>query len=98
MKESIMVDTRLRHKIEGIYTLNGVCSIEFKDLQDAFWFNSKVELQEFVNVQSRERYYDKKLRLGHFDYINENGETYRYHVKSNRGTLTVIKEENLGVI
>lgn len=31
------------------------------------------------------------------DYDNKNNETYRYYVSSNRGTLTVINEENLGM-
>lgn len=75
-----------------------VCSIKFIDLDDVFWFNSKESLQEFINIQVKERYYDKEIRNGYFDYINENKETLRYHVKSNRGTLELIREENLGMV
>lgn len=94
---SVMIDTRLKRKVEKIYSLQGALTIRFKDIQDAFWFDNETELQEFLNVQVRERYYDKSLRQGFFDYVNENNETYRYYVSSNRGTLTVINEENLGM-
>ncbi len=98
MTNSVMVDTRLKRKIESMNELCGACSIKFKDLIDTFWFDTTDQLQEFLNVQQNERYFDKELRQGYFDYINDANETLRYHIKSNRGTLEVIKEENLGVI
>lgn len=95
---SVMIDKRLLNKIDGMSNIEDCCSVVFTDLKDTFWFSSPAELQEFLNVQSRERYYDKSLRKGYFDYINSDGDTYRYYVSSNRGTLTVINEENLGCI
>lgn len=94
-----MIDTKLKRKVEHLNEWqNDVCSIKFKDLDDVFWFDSKEKLQEFLNVQSVERYYDEELRKGYFDYINENNEKLRYYIKSNRGKLELIREENLGVI
>lgn len=93
---SVMVDRKLKSKIEDMSELQGAFVIKFKDLSDSFWFSDKNEVQEFLNVQSRERYYDKQLRKGYFDYINDANELLRYHVKANRGTLEVINEENLG--
>ena len=98
MLKNVMIDTRLKNKIETAYSIGGCYSIRFIDLVDTFWFNEIHELQDFLNIQSKERYYDKKIRDGYFDYVNENNETLRYHVNSNRGKLTVIKEENLGVL
>jgi hypothetical protein len=99
MTESVMVDLRLKNKIESMKEWeNDVCSISFKDLDDTFWFGSKLELQEFLNIQASERFYDKELRKGYFDYINENNETLRYHIESKRGILTLLNEECLGVL
>lgn len=98
MTNGILIDTRLKSKIEDAYEINGVYTIKFKDIQDAFWFGDKVEFQDFLNIQAKERYYDKELRDGYFDYRNENNETLRYYITSKRGTLTVTKEENLGII
>lgn len=95
---SVMIDTRLKRKVEGVYKHQDSYSVRFVDLIDTFWFSDSIVLQEFLNEQASERYYDKKLRKGYFDYINEHNETLRYYVTSNRGKLTVTKEENLGVI
>lgn len=102
MANSVMVDTRMKSKIESLMDLsenkNKQCyMVKFKDLQDAFFFGSKVEIQEFLNNQTVERFYDKKLRKGYFDYINEHGDTLRYHVESNRGTLILLNEECLKI-
>lgn len=98
MTSSVMVDRKLKRKIESMEEFDGSYSVKFKDLVDTFWFNTADQLQEFLNVQSRERCYDKELRQGYFDYVNDADEVLRYYVKSNRGALEVIKEENLGVI
>lgn len=92
----IVVDSRLRNKIESIYGGESWCSVKFKDLADTFWFNSVGELQEFLNVQTRERYFHKTLRKGYFDYTNEYSEVLRYRVNSHRGKLALLSEENLG--
>jgi hypothetical protein len=99
MKIPVLMDSRMKSKIEDIMEWNNdVYSVKFKDLDDAFWFGSKVDLQEFLNNQAQERFYDKELRKGYFDYVNDAGETLRYHIQSNRGTLTLLEEECLGVI
>lgn len=96
MIESVIIDTRLQRKIESLMTYNNECySVSFTDLIDTFWFNDKDRLQDFLNNQSAERYYDKELRRGYFDYINDVSDTIRYHVESKRGTLTLLKEECL---
>lgn len=92
--EKIMMDRRMKSKIESLHEHdNGSCSVKFTDLHDTFWFEDKEQLQDFVNQVARERYYDKELRRGYFTYTNEHNEIFKYHVKSNRGTLTLIKEE-----
>ena len=95
----VLVDSKLKRKIESISGKEDVYyMVKFKDLDDTFWFSDYVEFQEFLNQQSRERYYDKEVRKGYFDYINDANETLRYYVKSNRGALELIREENLGII
>ena len=90
---SVMVDTKLKNKIESMNEYNkGVCSIKFKDMDDTFWFNTKSELQEFLNKQSVERFWDKELRKGYFDYINDCGDTLRYFVEVVRGKVTSYRD------
>lgn len=94
---NIMIDRRMKSKIDSIYEYdNGACSIKFNDLNDTFWFNNRSDLQEFINQIAKERYYDKEVRNGYFDYINEHNEKFRYYVTSNRGKLTLLKEECVG--
>lgn len=96
INEKVIVDSRLKRKIGALHVFkNGCCLVEFKDLEDVFFFNDDYDLQNFLNQQTCERFYDKELRHGYFDYINENNETLRYYVESNRGTLKLIKEECL---
>ena len=94
MKEAVFIDTRLKSKIE--YLTN--CSVRFKDMDDTFWFETYEELQEFLSKQSVERFYDKELRKGYFDYINENGETFRYFIEVFRGKITSVREEYLEIL
>lgn len=90
---TVSMDKRLKIKIESLIEWgNDVYSISFKDLNDTFWFNKKTDLQEFVKRQEVERFYDKQLRKGYFDYINENNELVRYDINCNRGNLTVVNE------
>lgn len=91
---SIVIDSRLKRKIENISEMEGeMCCVKFTDLEDVFWFENTNELQEFLNKQSVERYYDKSLRKGYFYYTNENNDTFRYYVKCNRGNLELLNEE-----
>lgn len=91
---TVIIDSRLKKNIESLYKYeNGSCSIKFKDIGDTFWFNNKEELQEFVNNQAVERYYNKSLRKGHFNYINEYNEKFRYPISNVcRGKLEVQEE------
>lgn len=98
MKKTILIDSRMKSKIEDIMEWkNDVCSVKFKDLDDTFWFNKHEELQEFIRNQEVERYYDKSLRKGYFDYTNEHNEIFRHYIESKRGTLTLLEENFIGV-
>jgi hypothetical protein len=68
-------------------------SVKFKDLDDTFYFNTVGETQEFLRMQESERFYDKSLRKGYFDYKNEHGELFRYFVKVGRGNLELLEEK-----
>lgn len=94
----IMLDTRMKNKIEHIQEIENCCSVKFIDLPDTFWFNEVSELQEFLNIIARERYYDKKLRKGYFMYTNENNEVFKYTIESKRGTLKLISEDYVETI
>lgn len=95
----LLIDSRLKSKIEDLMEWQeDVCSVKFNDLDDTFWFNNKIELNEFIKNQESERFYDKSLRKGYFDYVNDANEVLRYYVESKRGTLKVIREENLGQV
>ena len=48
--------------------------------------------------QEAERFYSKELKKEYFDYVNEHSETLRYYVESNKGTLSLLKEECLGIL
>jgi hypothetical protein len=103
MKKSISVDSRIKSKIESLVDLsrdeNNICYlVKFKDIDDTFIFGSDTDLYNFMGIQIRERFYDKELRIGYFDYINENGETLRYHVESQRGAFISVKDENIGIV
>ena len=91
---TVIMDNRLKKNIESLYKYeNGSCSIKFKDINDTFWFNDKEELQDFVNNQASERYYDKSLRKGYFDYVNEYNEKFRYQISNVcRGKLELQEE------
>lgn len=94
MNNSVLVDNRMKSKIEELYEFNNnACMVKFKDLDDSFFFNDKYELQEFLNEQTVERFYDKELRNGYFDYKNENNNIIRYYIEVNRGNLELINEE-----
>lgn len=94
MKESIIIDSRLKKNIkEMMHYNNDCCSVKFKDLDDTFWFDNKYLLNNFLNNQASERYFDRSLRKGYFDYTNEYDETFRYYIEANRGTLKMLRDE-----
>lgn len=103
MKKMISVDSRIKSKIESLTDLssseNNICYLlKFKDIDDTFIFGSDTELYDFMGRQISERFYDKELRKGYFDYVNENNETLRYHVEVKRGTFVAVRDENIGVV
>ncbi|WP_125154526.1 hypothetical protein [Clostridium rectalis] len=87
----VMIDSRLKKNIESLMIYeNGCCSVKFKDIEDTFWFDKVEDLQEFMLIQAKERYYDKSLRKGYFRYINENNEEVIYKINNvSRGKLEV---------
>ncbi|HCL4455202.1 TPA: hypothetical protein N2D10_003229 [Clostridium botulinum] len=90
----VMIDSRLKKNIESLMTYeNGCCSVKFKDIEDTFWFDTVGDLQEFMLSQASERYYDKSLRKGYFQYKNENNEEVIYKINNVwRGNLEVEEE------
>lgn len=90
---TIMVDRRIMKFIEITERKDGICSATLLDMDETFWFDNKVELQKFLNTQARERFYDKSLREGYFDYVDENNQKHRYNiVELKRGKILKYKE------
>lgn len=90
----VMIDSRLKKNIKSLMTYKNDCySVKFKDIEDTFWFDKIENLQEFMHSQANERYYDKSLRKGYFQYINENNEEVIYKINNvSRGNLEVEEE------
>jgi hypothetical protein len=81
----IMVDTRLVRFIGGMMIWNeseqNECyTIYLNDIDETFWFDDKANIQEFVNIQERERFGSISLRKGSFNYMNENKENTTYKI------------------
>lgn len=93
---AILIDKRIRRFVEGVLcgeNENTICII-LKDIDEAFWFSDELVAQEFLNRQAIERVYDKELRKGYFDYVDEYGTTHRYYIdKLVRGKITSFREE-----
>lgn len=92
----ILIDKRVQKYVEGF--LHGendeVISIYLKDIDETFWFDSKVEAQEFLNKQAIERVGDPGLRKGSFCYKNPEGENHRYLITVNKkGQIVSYLEE-----
>lgn len=80
-KSGILVDRKISRFISDLMEWDeGVCSFKLTDIDETFWFDDKGDLQEFLNRQACERFYDSSLRKGYFDY-NDNGEKVRYIIK-----------------
>ena len=63
MKEYIVIDHRLKSKIESLFIIGECYMIKFKDLEDTFFFDTYSGLQEFVNTQDVKGFTIKKKRL-----------------------------------
>ena len=93
---AILIDKRIQKYVEGF--LHGendeVISIHLKDIDETFWFDSKVEAQEFLNKQAIERVGDLELRKGSFYYTDEENILHRYLISVNKkGMVTSYLEE-----
>ena len=69
----IVIDTRIKRFIEGyvVGENEDIIAIKLNDIGETFWFDDKTKVQEFLNEQVTERIYDKELRKGYFDYVDE---------------------------
>ena len=76
---AILIDKRIQRFVEGYLfgENNEIISIHLKDVDETFWFENEVAAQEFLNKQMTERFGDKELRKGYFDYIDEYGDAHR---------------------
>lgn len=98
-KEEIIltIDSRLKKFVEGRIWDGGVISILVKDIDESFHFLDTVKAQDFLNKQTTERFADKSLKKGYFDYVEENpadDTTHRYYIeKLERGEIVSFREE-----
>jgi len=93
---AILIDKRIQKYIEGfLYGVNDeIISIHLKDIDETFWFDSGIEVQEFLNKQVIERVGDPELRKGSFCYKNQEGEIHRYLITVNKkGQIVSYLEE-----
>lgn len=93
----LMIDKRLRSIIEGRIWDGGVVSFLVKDVDETFFFVDTVKAQDFLNTQSTERFADKTLRKGYFDFVEEHpaGNTvHRYFIDElKNGKIISFREE-----
>lgn len=92
----IVIDTRIKRFIEGyvVGENEDIIAIKLNDIGETFWFDDKTKVQEFLNEQVTERIYDKELRKGYFDYVDEYGTNHRYYInKLVKGKITTYNEE-----
>lgn len=93
---AILIDKRIQKFVEGF--LHGkndeVISIHLKDIDETFWFDSEVVVQEFLNKQATVRVGDPELRKNSFCYKNPEGEIHRYLITVNKkGQIVSYLEE-----
>lgn len=92
----ILIDKRIQKFVEGcFYEEDGkVISIHLKDIDETFWFNSEVDVQNFLNKQTIERVGDPELRTNSFYYIDTEGVLHKYLITVNKkGMITSYMEE-----
>lgn len=93
---AILIDKRIQKFVEGF--LHGesdeVISIHLKDIDETFWFDSEVEVQNFLNKQAIERVGDPELRTDSFYYIDTEEVLHKYLITVNKkGMITSYMEE-----
>ena len=92
----IVIDTRIKRFIEGyiVGENEDIIAIKLNDIGETFWFDDKIKVQEFLNEQVTERIYDKELRKGYFDYVDEYRTIHRYYInKLVKSKITTYNEE-----
>lgn len=95
---AILIDKRIQKFVEGF--LHGendeVISIHLKDIDETFWFDSEVEVQNFLNKQAIERVGAPELRTDSFYYIDTEEVLHKYLITVNKkGMITSYMEENV---
>ncbi len=93
---AILIDKRIQKFVEGY--LHGendeIISIYLKDINETFWFDSKLAAQNFLNKQAVERVGNSELRKNSFCYKNPEGEIHRYLITVNKkGQIVFYLEE-----
>lgn len=93
----LVMDSRLKKFTEGRIWDGGVFSIRLSDVDETFFFIDQLKAQNFLNEQVTERFADKSLRKGYFDYVEENpagNTTHRYYIeKLEKGKIVSFREE-----
>lgn len=96
--KNIIIDKKLERfiKVCLLGEHEDILSIHISDIGESFYFDKQVTAQDFLNKQSIERFGDKELRVGYFDYMDEYGTIHRYIIKSLvRGKIIAYSEEVL---
>lgn len=93
---TVQIDKRIQKYVEGF--LHGendeVISIYLKDIEETFWFDNEVAVQEFLNKQAIERVGDSELRTGLFYYTDTEKVLHKYSITVNKkGMITSYTEE-----
>ena len=93
---AILIDKRIQKYVEGF--LHGendeVISIYLKDIDETFWFDNEVAVQEVLNKQAVERVGDSELRTGSFYYTDTEKVLHKYSITVNKkGMITSYTEE-----
>lgn len=91
---AILIDKRIQKYVEGCaYEEDKTISIHLKDIDETFWFDSELAVQEFLNKQAVERVGDPELRTNSFCYNDPEGEIHRYLITVYRGKIVSYIEE-----
>ncbi len=93
---AILIDKRIQKFVEGcLYEEeNKVISIHLKDIDETFWFDNEVTVQNFLNKQAIERVGDPELKSDSFYYIDTEEVVHKYLITVNKkGMITSYMEE-----
>lgn len=94
--KNIIIDKKLERFVKGhlLGEHEDILSVYLNDIGESFYFDNQVAAQDFLNKQSIERFGDKELRTGYFDYTDEFGTMHRYIIESLiRGKVVKYLEE-----